>query len=167
MRLILAALFVALAGALGWAAGTQFGLIGPAQAPDRSLITGSTDAAALRASGQPVRVVHGQATGTGPVLAQADQPNDLTAPRASGGAGAEGAGGTTGAPSPVINPPMPDIDESALRYFARTGDQRRLEAEMARLKLLYPDWIPPANPAAPAAPAPAPVPTGGVDKGSA
>jgi tetratricopeptide (TPR) repeat protein len=44
---------------------------------------------------------------------------------------------------------MPDVDESALRYFARTGDQRRLDAEMARLKLLYPDWIPPANPAAP------------------
>jgi tetratricopeptide (TPR) repeat protein len=42
----------------------------------------------------------------------------------------------------------PVVDESALRYFARQGDQRRLEIEIARLRLLYPDWTPPADPLA-------------------
>ena len=37
------------------------------------------------------------------------------------------------------------IDESALRYFASQGDTRRLEAEIARLRALYPDWSPPAD----------------------
>jgi len=53
-------------------------------------------------------------------------------------------------------PPAPDavqetppvVDESALRYFARQGDQRRLEAEIARLRALYPNWTPPADPLA-------------------
>lgn len=40
----------------------------------------------------------------------------------------------------------PQVDETALRYFARQGDQRRLEAEIARLRALYPQWTPPANP---------------------
>jgi tetratricopeptide (TPR) repeat protein len=43
-------------------------------------------------------------------------------------------------------------DESALRYFAARGDKRRLDAEMARLKALYPNWTPPDdlfNPAPP------------------
>ena len=44
---------------------------------------------------------------------------------------------------------VPDVDESALRYFARQGDTRRLDAEIARLRALYPGWQPPANPAAP------------------
>ena len=47
-------------------------------------------------------------------------------------------------------------DESALRYFATKGDKRRLDAEMARLKALYPNWSPPDdlfNPAPPADPA--------------
>lgn len=41
-----------------------------------------------------------------------------------------------------------EVDESALRYFARTGDQKRLDAEIARLKALHPDWQPPADPLA-------------------
>lgn len=57
--------------------------------------------------------------------------------------------------SPAAQPPpapngqpaaAPVVDESALRYFARQGDQRRLEAEIARLRALYPDWTPPADP---------------------
>lgn len=48
---------------------------------------------------------------------------------------------------PTRNPPPPtrpvSVDESALRYFASQGDTRRLEAEIARLKALYPDWTPP------------------------
>ncbi|MBS7544698.1 tetratricopeptide repeat protein [Ancylobacter oerskovii] len=39
----------------------------------------------------------------------------------------------------------PKVDESALRYFASQGDTRRLEAEIARLRALYPDWSPPAD----------------------
>ncbi|MCB1495554.1 MAG: cellulose synthase [Bauldia sp.] len=42
-----------------------------------------------------------------------------------------------------------DVDESALRYFARQGDARRLEAEIARLRAIYPGWQPPADPLAP------------------
>src|SRR5690606_30933107 len=50
------------------------------------------------------------------------------------------------APAPQPAPTQPsDVDETALRYFARQGDTRRVEAEIARLRLLYPDWEPPEN----------------------
>ncbi|WP_414591399.1 hypothetical protein [Ancylobacter sp. G4_0304] len=39
----------------------------------------------------------------------------------------------------------PKVDETALRYFASQGDTRRLEAEIGRLRALYPDWSPPAD----------------------
>ncbi|QRM57966.1 cellulose synthase [Sinorhizobium sp. BG8] len=42
----------------------------------------------------------------------------------------------------------PVVDESALRYFASKGDRARLEAEIARLRALYPNWIPPKDPLA-------------------
>lgn len=54
--------------------------------------------------------------------------------------------GAPGQPSP---PPV--VDESALRYFAMQGDTRRLEAEMARLRALYPEWKPPTDLTAPVA----------------
>ncbi|WP_112662257.1 hypothetical protein [Microvirga flavescens] len=48
------------------------------------------------------------------------------------------------APSPsAANPAQPD--ESALRYFAAQGDTRRVDAEIARLRALYPNWTPPAD----------------------
>ena len=148
MRLILAALFVVLAGAVGWLAGTHFGLVGDSDVPDRNVVTGSTSptVTAPASDSPPVRVIVVQDTSSPP---PADEPNDLTAPRADGATGTDGQSGAPSAARPVINPVDPEVDESALRYFARTGDQRRLEAEMARLKLLYPDWVPPANPAAP------------------
>jgi tetratricopeptide (TPR) repeat protein len=40
----------------------------------------------------------------------------------------------------------PVVDETALRYFAARGDTARLEAEIARLRALYPNWTPPENP---------------------
>lgn len=40
------------------------------------------------------------------------------------------------------------VDESAIRYFARQGDERRLQAEIARLSAIYPGWMPPADPLA-------------------
>lgn len=42
----------------------------------------------------------------------------------------------------------PVVDESALRYFASKGDKARLEAEIARLRALYPNWTPPRDPLA-------------------
>ena len=56
-------------------------------------------------------------------------------------------------PAPAASPVpassgVPEVDETALRYFARQGDTRRLEAEIARLRSLYPDWTPPADPLA-------------------
>lgn len=37
------------------------------------------------------------------------------------------------------------IDETALRHYARTGDVERLEAEIARLRALDPTWEPPKD----------------------
>jgi tetratricopeptide (TPR) repeat protein len=48
---------------------------------------------------------------------------------------------TTSATDPVV-------DESALRYFASRGDTVRLQAEISRLKALYPNWVPPKDPLA-------------------
>ncbi|OLP57831.1 hypothetical protein BJF93_13345 [Xaviernesmea oryzae] len=47
--------------------------------------------------------------------------------------------------------PAPLVDESALRFFAQQGDTQRLQAEIARLKALYPAWEPPADPLVPRA----------------
>ncbi len=63
---------------------------------------------------------------------------------------AQASPGTTapGKSSSASSPKSPKVDETALRYFASQGDTRRLEAEIARLKALYPDWTPPENPLA-------------------
>lgn len=39
-------------------------------------------------------------------------------------------------------------DETALRYFAQQGDTERLQREIERLRALYPNWQPPADPLA-------------------
>lgn len=51
-------------------------------------------------------------------------------------------------PPPAVKAPAeePNVDLSALRYFARQGDTERLKTEIARLKALYPSWVPPADP---------------------
>ncbi|WP_313613098.1 cellulose synthase [Agrobacterium sp.] len=54
---------------------------------------------------------------------------------------------TNTAPQPAATA-TPHVDESALRYFAAQGDTARLQAEIARLKSLYPNWVPPENPLA-------------------
>jgi tetratricopeptide (TPR) repeat protein len=46
----------------------------------------------------------------------------------------------------ATQPRNPAIDESALRYFARQGDEKRLQAEIARLAALYPGWVAPSDP---------------------
>ncbi|UVF19394.1 tetratricopeptide repeat protein [Microvirga terrae] len=48
-------------------------------------------------------------------------------------------------PSPPANGSQPQVDESALRYFASQGDTRRVNAEIARLRALYPNWSPPSD----------------------
>lgn len=48
-------------------------------------------------------------------------------------------------PKPGDTAAAAPVDESALRYFAAQGDKRRVEAEIARLRSLYPDWSPPAD----------------------
>lgn len=59
---------------------------------------------------------------------------------------------TAQAPGPRATQPasadMPEVDLSALRYFAARGDTQRLQAEIARLRALYPNWTPPADPLA-------------------
>ncbi|PRX09671.1 UNVERIFIED_ORG: hypothetical protein BCL66_106172 [Martelella mediterranea] len=50
--------------------------------------------------------------------------------------------------APSQQPATPTVDESALRYFAQQGDLQRLQAEISRLRSLYPNWTPPANPLA-------------------
>ena len=47
--------------------------------------------------------------------------------------------------SPSQTPSQPQVDESALRYFASQGDTRRVNAEIARLRALYPNWTPPSD----------------------
>jgi tetratricopeptide (TPR) repeat protein len=47
-----------------------------------------------------------------------------------------------------VSASSPEVDESALRYFAAQGDTARLAAEIARLRSLYPNWTPPADPLA-------------------
>lgn len=44
-----------------------------------------------------------------------------------------------------VNGSQPQVDESALRYFASQGDTRRVNAEIARLRALYPNWTPPSD----------------------
>jgi cellulose synthase operon protein C len=66
------------------------------------------------------------------LLAQADTPTADPQPAAS---------------APEGGAPQPDL--TALRYFAREGNQRRVDAEIARLRLLYPGWAPPDNLAEP------------------
>lgn len=60
--------------------------------------------------------------------------------------------GTT-LPDPIVTaqaPPQTSAsgapDETALRYFAQQGDTVRLQREIERLRALYPNWQPPADP---------------------
>lgn len=76
--------------------------------------------------------------GLGPANAQTGPDAPVAAPAAGGEAASPDAG----------SPKAVKVDETALRYFARQGDTTRLNAEIARLKALYPDWTPPSDPLA-------------------
>ena len=79
-----------------------------------------------------------------PAQAQAPQqsPQSLPAPTANEIAQAASPDRAATPPSPA-----PKVDETALRYFATQGDTRRYEAELARLRALYPEWRPSTDPA--------------------
>ena len=68
--------------------------------------------------------------------------------RGSGGSGAEFAQAEPAETKPAPAEQPPAVDESALRYFASKGDTARLQAEISRLRALYPDWTPPKDPLA-------------------
>ncbi|MBK1795971.1 cellulose synthase [Devosia sp. WQ 349] len=51
-------------------------------------------------------------------------------------------------PSAAPVPQGPKVDETALRYFAQQGDTERMNREIERLRALYPNWEPPADPLA-------------------
>lgn len=76
-----------------------------------------------------------------PALAQAPQ-QPPQAPAAASPATNEAA--QAGAQNRPATPQStsPKVDETALRYFAAQGDTRRYEAELARLRALYPEWKP-------------------------
>lgn len=60
---------------------------------------------------------------------------------------AQAASTSNGQAGTSASAPLP-ADLSALRYFARRGDTVRLQAETARLRALYPNWVPPKDPLA-------------------
>ncbi|MCJ7995273.1 tetratricopeptide repeat protein [Rhizobium cremeum] len=70
----------------------------------------------------------------------ANAPAETSTPPAPAPAPASPA---TAAPA---SDPAPAPDLSALRYFASRGDTARLQAEIARLRALYPNWTPPSDP---------------------
>jgi tetratricopeptide (TPR) repeat protein len=86
--------------------------------------------------------VSGEVTGTGAPhrLDEAPSAEEQMPPQLAQAPAAEA--------TPQAAPAPANVDETALRFFARQGDTRRLEIEIARLRALYPDWTPPADPLA-------------------
>ncbi|MCB1487849.1 MAG: cellulose synthase, partial [Bauldia sp.] len=120
---------VVIAGVATWI--VMDALLPPTEAEYDRMTTGAVDAPApFSPAGDPGPLVITQAA---PEVAPID--TQLTAPAAV-------------APKPAQRNDA-EVDESALRYFARQGDTRRLEAEIARLKAVHPGWQPPDDPLAP------------------
>ncbi len=91
--------------------------------------------------------------GSAPVATPPSKPSVTSAPAvtappqaAQPATPAAGAATATPAATPAAGP---SVDETALRYFAQQGDARRLNAEIARLRALYPNWYPPTDMSAP------------------
>lgn len=90
-----------------------------------------------------------QGSGTRLVADNTTAQSQDTAP-SQPAAGTPSSAGPASQPVSAAAPPRNSVkvDESALRYFAAKGDTKRLDAEIARLRALYPQWTPPANPLA-------------------
>ena len=121
MKSVLVAVLLASAGAAG-VAGLSFGVSGD---PMKGLVAGSGGTQDAAPAGKGARLD----------VAQLQEKDKDAAP----GRTAQGTGTAASRPA---------VDESALRYFAARGDTARLNAEIARLRALYPTWIPPENPLA-------------------
>lgn len=82
-----------------------------------------------------------------PALAQTETQPESTqaAGQAAGQTETELAQAPAGRPGSPSSPQAQRVDETALRYFAMQGDTRRYEAELARLRALYPEWKPPTD----------------------
>ncbi|WP_176084984.1 hypothetical protein [Martelella sp. HB161492] len=91
-------------------------------------------------------------SGLNQAQAQSDSQDLRNLPESEQGKSGSDATQITRAPTPAAatdaTPAGPSVDESALRYFAQQGDLERLQAEISRLRALYPNWTPPANPLA-------------------
>lgn len=96
---------------------------------------------------QPTSQPEPTVTQTTPAVTQATPAAPAAAPPQAPPVGASSGGPATN-PSAAATPRAGTPDLSALRYFASRGDTARLEAEIARLRLLYPDWTPPEDPLA-------------------
>lgn len=98
---------------------------------------------AMASEAEGALVAQAQAQTPEPAQASSQAPTPQPQPSAPPPRPASGQP-SAGASAPPAAPPQ--IDLTALRYFAQQGDTRRLEAEIARLKSLYPNWQPPENP---------------------
>ncbi|RFB78774.1 cellulose synthase [Methylovirgula sp. 4M-Z18] len=128
---------IALGGASGSMVrpGDSFGKAVPARV--EAQITGSS-------ADQPAHVadeLHVTQAGS-PAAGESAAPSGTEPPAAA----PSPLGPSTAQPAPQTSG-KPVVDETALRYFARQGDTRRLATEISRLRSLYPDWVPPADPA--------------------
>jgi tetratricopeptide (TPR) repeat protein len=108
--------------------------------PSESAVSGSGPASLVMAQAPDVQPqqplpAEGQSPEPDPVASMAQAPQIPSAPVQRN-----------------VPPPQttraPVVDESALRYFAARGDNARLQAEISRLRTLYPNWTPPADPLA-------------------
>src|SRR6185503_6459002 len=81
-----------------------------------------------------------QQTGTGGNQPPAEAPPAPIPPTAAPPTNAPPTNGSSSQ-----TPSQPQVDESALRYFASQGDTRRVNAEIARPRALYPNWTPPSD----------------------
>jgi len=99
---------------------------------------GESGAAAAQDESAPVST-----SGVDPTEAETPPPDFSGATLSGDGQGPQRASTETAS----RNAPADEkVDETALRYFARQGDTRRLNAEIARLRSLYPGWTPPEDP---------------------
>ncbi len=104
--------------------------------------------------GGPVALPGAPAAGSVPMTTPAlptATPVPITPPEAAAPAPAAAPAqpATPAAAAAPAVPAGPAVDETALRYFAQQGDARRLNAEIARLRALYPNWYPPTDMTAP------------------
>ena len=77
--------------------------------------------------------------------APVDDADDADAPGVSDPANGQAVDASPFGPLALRPATDPKVDESALRYYAAQKDRRRVDAEIRRLRALYPRWSPPHN----------------------